>query len=52
MLTRYYLTNEEDYFGEIINNGQCLLWAIKKNRFCDYIIQTIIQMRKKEHRKI
>ena len=30
-----------DYFGEIIDR-KCLLWAIKKNIICDYIIQTIM----------
>ena len=30
-----------DHFGEIIDR-KCLLWAIKKNVICDYVIQTII----------
>lgn len=30
-----------DYFGEIIDR-RCLLWAIKKNIICDYLIQIII----------
>jgi superfamily II DNA or RNA helicase len=30
-----------DYFGEIIDR-KCLLWAIKENIICDYVIQTII----------
>ena len=30
-----------EYFGEIIDR-KCLLWAIKENIICDYVIQTII----------
>ena len=30
-----------EYFGDIIDR-RCLLWAIKENIICDYVIQTII----------
>lgn len=33
--------NNIDYFGEIIDR-RCLLWAIKNNIICDYLIQIII----------
>ena len=39
------------YFGEIIDR-KSLLWAIKKNIICDYVIQTIITNKEKIEQKL